>query len=301
VYNLLMVSARDYWLESPSSMPRSRFGEYTSESLRQRYATFTPDAIRELQTFPSLFAYEHPVGQAARLGRITRITQPSGPDIRFAFELFDGVPAITTDLQTRIAWDLDLGEWEINRTHWAVKDVDLLDVLRRNRILPLDARLPGIQQPTAAISPPTVPLPIRPSVFAIPTTPQSTTLVAVMMPFASSYDSVYAGIESACQQAGLESQRADKVWEDSTIIQDIFSLIYRSRIVVADLSDNNPNVLYEVGIAHTLGRPVVPIAQEAGNRPFDIAHHRILGYQASAEGLSTMVAKLTSRLRYLAG
>lgn len=296
-----MVAQPDYWLNSPSSMSRDRFGEYTSESLRQRYSGFSSEAIAELRSFPTLFAYEHPVKQAARLGRLTHIAQPSTGDVRFRFELFDGVPAITPEAQVQIAWDLDLGQWEINRTHWAVKDVDLVDVLKRARILPSDFVTPGLNAPTAPVAAPPVPLPVRPSVFAIPTQPQSDRLVAVMMPFDPSFDSVYATIETACRAASLECSRADKVWEDATIIQDIFSLIYRSRIVVADLSGSNPNVLYEVGIAHTLGRPVVPIAMEPVSRPFDIGHHRVLGYKTTEDGLIRMAAHLESRLRYLAG
>ena len=67
-----------------------------------------------------------------------------------------------------------------------------------------------------------------------------------------------------------------------------------------NVTDNNPNVLYEVGIAHTLGRPVVPIAQAPASRPFDIAHHRILGYVPDAKGLTAMRDKLARRLRHLA-
>lgn len=282
-------------------MSRDRFGEYTSESLRQRYSGFSTEAITELKSFPTLFAYEHPVKQSARLGRITSIALPSGPDVRFHFEFFDGLPAITTEAQARIAWDLDLGQWEINRTHWAVKDVDLIDVLRRAHLLPSDFLIPGLDAAVSPVASQPVPLPVRPSVFAIPSQPQGEHLVGVMMPFHSSFDGVYASIETACQRAGLECSRADRVWEDATIIQDIFSLIFRSRIVVADLSDSNPNVLYEVGIAHTLGRPVVPIAREPVSRPFDIAHHRVLGYDPSEADLVRMATQLESRLRYLAG
>ena len=55
--------------------------------------------------------------------------------------------------------------------------------------------------------------------------------------------------------------RADDIWEESTIIQDIFSLILRCEVVVIDCSGKNPNVMYEMGIAHTLGKHVVPITQ----------------------------------------
>ena len=300
VYNLLMVSQRDYWLTSPSSMSRSRFGEYTSESIRVGYKSFSADAIAALKSFPALFAYEQATRQAARLGVLTRIAEPSSGDVRFHFALLEGVPAISPEAINNLSWELDLGEWEVNRTHWAVKDVDLIDVLKRASILPANFEWANRPRATSAASP-TIALPIRPTVFAVPDTPQSETLVAVMMPFAREFDPVYLAIEASCRQAQLECKRADKIWEDATIIQDIFRLIYRSQLVVADLTGSNPNVLYEVGIAHTLGRPVVPIAQEPVARPFDIAHHRILGYTRTADGIAEMTDHLTRRIRYLTG
>ena len=103
MFNLLMAGQVDCWLDSPNSMPRSRFGEYTAEPLKKHFSGFGRSAITELTSIPALFAYEHPTKMPARLGRITRIAQPSAEDIRFHFELFDGVPAITTEMQARLA------------------------------------------------------------------------------------------------------------------------------------------------------------------------------------------------------
>jgi len=119
------------------------------------------------------------------------------------------------------------------------------------------------------------------------------------MQFAAAFDPVYAAIEGACSDATLTCERADKIWEESTVIQDVFNLIYRSHIVVVDLTGSNPNVMYEVGIAHTLGRHVVPIVQAPASRPFDIAHHRILDYLPDAKGLAAMREQLARRLRHL--
>ncbi|MCT7486360.1 hypothetical protein N5T98_04880 [Aliarcobacter cryaerophilus] len=62
-------------------------------------------------------------------------------------------------------------------------------------------------------------------------------------------------------------KRADDIWEDHTFIQDIFSLIYKSKIVIVDFTGKNPNVMYETGIAHTLGKIVI-------QNLADIQHHR---------------------------
>jgi hypothetical protein len=300
VYNLIISGNDEAWESSPYSLEVARLGEYTAEALRTRYQKLTSAAITELQSFPTLFAYEHMVKKAARFGQVTRISQPSGRSLRFHFKLYDQVPPIPYERVKDLTWELDIGEWEINRTHWAVKDVDLLDVLRRASLL-TDAQIPPeFVDPTSPTPPAAVHLPVQPTVFAIPSGEPQPNLVAVMMPFAPAFDTVYATIQQACRTAKLTCERSDKIWEESTIIQDVFNLIYRSRIVVADLTDNNPNVMYEVGIAHTLGRNVVPIVQAPASRPFDIAHHRILDYVPDAQGLAAMQEHLARRLRHLA-
>ena len=135
-----------------------------------------------------------------------------------------------------------------------------------------------------------------PEVFKVPTEIVERDLVAVMMPFAQSFNSVHAAIIAACKGSNLRSTRADNIWDDSTVIQDIFKLIFISRIVVADFTEKNPNVLYETGIAHTLGKVVIPIAQSKDDVPFDLRHHRYLTYLPNKEGMEALQAELTKRL-----
>ncbi|HCE2170221.1 TPA: hypothetical protein NGT30_004281 [Vibrio parahaemolyticus] len=135
-----------------------------------------------------------------------------------------------------------------------------------------------------------------PSIFQIPSSEVENDLVSIMMPFAG-FDDVHQGLIRACQQAGYRCQRADDIWEHATILQDIFSLIYRSKIVIADFSGRNPNVMYEVGIAHTLGKIVIPISQTLEHIPSDLHGHRVQLYLKNGEGIDTLVSALASKLR----
>ncbi|HET6323854.1 MAG TPA: hypothetical protein VFG04_04070 [Planctomycetaceae bacterium] len=137
-----------------------------------------------------------------------------------------------------------------------------------------------------------------PNVFKVPEGDRQSDLVAVMMPFVG-YDRVYAAIKDACEQAGFNCLRADDIWEDSTFVQDIFTLIFRSHIVVADFSQRNPNVLYETGIAHCLGRTVVPITRDIEDVPSDLRHHRACVYLPNSEGLAELKTELAKRLSSL--
>jgi hypothetical protein len=144
-----------------------------------------------------------------------------------------------------------------------VKDVDLVSVLKDAEILPLDflGNLPA----RSHFATPSVihhQLTINPTAFRIPAKAQiETDLTSVMMPFSANFDKVYAAVKTATSQQNLRCERADSIWDEDELIQDIFSLIFRSRIVVCDFTGQNPNVFYEAGIAHTLGRPVIAIAE----------------------------------------
>lgn len=140
-----------------------------------------------------------------------------------------------------------------------------------------------------------------PNAFEVPDAEPDPTLVSVMMPFAAEFKEAHRAIAAACTAAGLKCQRADDIWEHETVIQDIFSLIFRSFIVVCDFTDRNPNVFYEAGIAHTLGKHVVPITQSNEDVPFDLRHHRFIKYLNNSQGLDELRLSLMKRLRTLAG
>lgn len=138
-----------------------------------------------------------------------------------------------------------------------------------------------------------------PSVFDIPEEGVDHELVAVMMPFSAEFEPVFESIRAACVQAGLKCLRVKDIWDNSVIMQDVFSLIFRANVVVCDFSGKNPNVFYEAGIAHTLGKQVVPLSQSEADVPFDLRHHRYLPYLRNGEGLQALSGKLCDRLKAL--
>lgn len=136
-----------------------------------------------------------------------------------------------------------------------------------------------------------------PSVFKIPKKPTNSKLISVMMPFNPAYRGTYEAIKKVADHMGLDCLRADDIWENSTFIQDIFDLIFCSRIVVVDFSERNPNVMYETGIAHTLGKVVIPITQSLNDIPSDIGHHRALKYLPNYEGYRNLSNELYKRIK----
>jgi hypothetical protein len=136
-----------------------------------------------------------------------------------------------------------------------------------------------------------------PSVFKIPKKPINSKLISVMMPFSPAYRGTYDAIKRVADHMELECLRADDIWENSTFIQDIFDLIFCSRIVVVDFSERNPNVMYETGIAHTLGKNVIPITQSTNDIPSDLGHHRALKYLPNDEGFRNLSNELYKRIK----
>ena len=135
-----------------------------------------------------------------------------------------------------------------------------------------------------------------PSVFQVPKAAVQTDLVSVMMSFQVEFNPVYEAIGRACDSRHLRWRRADDLWNNSTIIQDVFELIYVSNIVVVDFTRRNPNVMYETGLAHALGKHVVPITQSLDDVPFDLRSHRVLQYLRNEQGLRTLESDLAKRL-----
>ncbi len=139
----------------------------------------------------------------------------------------------------------------------------------------------------------------NPSVFEVPSDDPNPNLVSVMMPFSPAFSGVYQAIKSSVEANFLICKRAGDIWQHSVLIQDVFSLIYQSHIVVCDFTGKNPNVFYEAGIAHTLGKHVIPITQSKDDIPFDLQHHRYVMYLNNNEGLNTLRNELVKRIDYL--
>ena len=88
------------------------------------------------------------------------------------------------------------------------------------------------------------------------TTPKP--FVFVLMPFNETFEDVYKlGIQPACEESGAYAERVDEqVFQDS-ILQRIYNQIAKADIIVSDLTGKNPNVFYETGYAHALGKKVI--------------------------------------------
>jgi hypothetical protein len=102
----------------------------------------------------------------------------------------------------------------------------------------------------------------------------------VMMPFGEWYDRYYAEIYvPAIKEAGFEPVRADELFTTGSVVEQIWEQIEKSKLLLADLSGKNPNVFYELGLAHAARKPVVFTAGQLDDVPFDLRHLRVIIYE----------------------
>ena len=101
----------------------------------------------------------------------------------------------------------------------------------------------------------------------------------VIMPFGDWFDDYYSTIfVPAIEGAGLNPRRADDLYRPSAIVGDIWELTKAATIILADLSDKNPNVFYELGLAHASAKPAILVTASMEDIPFDLRALRIIEY-----------------------
>jgi len=114
----------------------------------------------------------------------------------------------------------------------------------------------------------------------------------VLMPLASEFNDIYAfGIKGACDDVGVYCERVDEQIFQGSIMERVYNQIAHADVIVADMTGKNPNVFYEVGYAHALGKRSILITKEASDIPFDLKHFPHIVYNSQIAGLRSQLAK----------
>jgi DNA-binding Lrp family transcriptional regulator len=125
-------------------------------------------------------------------------------------------------------------------------------------------------------------------------------LCFVLMPFDEIFKPVYDQIiKVTVEKTGLKCKRADDIFGTNPIIDDIWEYINKAKIIIADLTNKNPNVFYEIGISHALEKRVVLLTQKIEDVPFDLRHIRCVTYKDDAKGREKLGESLFETLKNL--
>jgi nucleoside 2-deoxyribosyltransferase len=99
------------------------------------------------------------------------------------------------------------------------------------------------------------------------------------MPFDGWFDEYYTNVYTpAITKAGFKAIRADDLYNAGNIIKDIWNTTKDANIILADLTNKNPNVFYELGLAHALAKPTILLTSNINDVPFDLKPQRVIEY-----------------------
>nr|MDO8110511.1 hypothetical protein [Candidatus Sigynarchaeota archaeon] len=107
--------------------------------------------------------------------------------------------------------------------------------------------------------------------------------IFMMMPYSEAFLPVWEQLKIYIPQSEMrlhiQAIRLDEVYRAGHIFTDILQALKGAMIGIADITRNNPNVLWEAGYCEALGKPVIYLTQDIREVPFDLKHTRIIEYK----------------------
>ena len=121
--------------------------------------------------------------------------------------------------------------------------------------------------------------------------------VFVFQPFSPQFDAAYQLIRAAGQAAGVETWRLDQLAVAGSITEQLYEAIETSDLIICDITHSNPNVMYELGYAHALRKPVIIVSQRSEHMPFDVRSVRALFYDVDLGRGTEFVRELEAAIQ----
>ena len=138
MYNLFVSGNEEQWKRTVWEYEAIRFvrkDEYTDDDIAKKLGSLDETAIKELKGYPCLFAYEGKCNKDARIGWLKKIKK-NGKMVRVEYEFVEVYQRISTAKIEKLRQELHISDnFELERTHWAVKDADLFSVLKNADII----------------------------------------------------------------------------------------------------------------------------------------------------------------------
>ncbi len=136
MFNFLVTSTKGAWDRLGYEYDRGRFLEYTSDEIAASFRELKELQIKALTELPCLFAYEG-TDESMRVGKLKRVKLRNDGRLLFVEPELDArIPPIPFEQIKPLQAALDIRDWELNRTHWAIKDEDLFQVLNGTGMVP---------------------------------------------------------------------------------------------------------------------------------------------------------------------
>lgn len=122
----------------------------------------------------------------------------------------------------------------------------------------------------------------------------------VEMPFNAKFSGIWTSvIKPTVESLGDKCLRVDDFFTTGSILVDIYDSIKKADYIIADLTELNPNVYYELGYSHALDKKVIILSQDISTLPFDLKHQRVIVYSDTALGANQLKTNLTNFIKII--
>lgn len=133
MFNFLVTAKSDAWKDKGYVYDRGRFLEYTSDEIAASFRELNNPQIEVLKAMPCLFAYEG-TDEPMHIGRL-KVVKLRDRQLYIEPEIDHTIAPIPFEAIKPIQLTLDIRDWELSRTHWAIKDEDLIGELIRHQVI----------------------------------------------------------------------------------------------------------------------------------------------------------------------
>ena len=121
-----------------------------------------------------------------------------------------------------------------------------------------------------------------------------------LCPFSEPFNSIYKDhVKIAVESQNNTIFRVDEIFGEDPILDQIWYYICSSELVLADVTGRNPNVMYVLGVAHTIGKPTLMITQRIEDVPFDMRHYQYIIYEYTQNGCKELEERILGMLKSL--
>ena len=125
-------------------------------------------------------------------------------------------------------------------------------------------------------------------------------LCFVLMEFKTPYKEIYEHlIRPTVEDEGMRCVKSDDIFATTSVIEDIWANINKAALIIGEISGNNPNVMYELGICHTVGKNVMMITQKPDDIPFNFRHMRCYPYTNDIPGSDELKRNIRGVIKHL--
>lgn len=122
--------------------------------------------------------------------------------------------------------------------------------------------------------------------------------IFVLMPFDAKIEKVYTNhIKKMSEELGVTIRRADDTFLPGPFMEKVWNGICAAQLILADCAQKNPNVFYEIGMAHAVGKTVVLITRSERDIPSDLKHFEYISYAYDPEGTEQLIEKLRTFIK----